>query len=554
MYFEKLTELDKKRIENYIDYNVGCLTSPLEEVLAPWDKAKSGYLSKIFGDKLIIKEHVSFEEGFSDISGKIYEMLWSDKRCNKFREAITDICYNEWYAKFNYGDPERNYYYFVTDHLFNEYTFYTNSISLRHYVENDKKYFDLPIKNKIFRIQEGMKPMRVIAKIAQEYGVGIVPDENGISDFEHFRRIHSQCLNTKTLCGELCLSIHPLDYMTMSDNNCGWDSCMSWTNDGEYKQGTVEMMNSPCVVVGYLASDTPYYWEYQYNTEDREEDECWNGKKWRCLFIVDKDFIINVKGYPYENDNLVKAAIAKLTELARWGNAKAVKYEYLDWSTHRRDKIPCVINGRDVAIDFATQAMYNDFGSCNHFIVLNPKDKGPIIDYRYLYSGVSECVRCGNTDSDEIGESQGEGELSCDRCVPKFYCDCCDERYDGDYYTTADGSKVCDYCWNNCTIESDLDGRTYLNENIREIILADRENEKFDSCLCESINVHRDNIGSCAWEDCFKISAPREKIVDTWGDVCYYVYPSDCTKEGLSLFDINSEEELKNYMCSDEHS
>ena len=49
MYFEKLTELDKRRIENYIDYNVGCLTSPLEEVLAPWDKAKSEYLSKIFG-------------------------------------------------------------------------------------------------------------------------------------------------------------------------------------------------------------------------------------------------------------------------------------------------------------------------------------------------------------------------------------------------------------------------------------------------------------------------------------------------------------------------
>ena len=496
MYFEKLTELDKRRIENYIEYNVGNLTSPLEEILAPWDEAKSQYLSKIFGDKLIIKEHISFEEGYSDISEKLYEMLWADERCKKFHNEISDIYYKEWYEKFTYKDLERDYYYFVSDLLFNEYTFYTNAVSIRKYAKDGKKYFDLPIKDKIYRIQENMKPMRIISKIAQEYGIGMTPDENGVSDFEYFRRAHSRCLNTKTLSGELCLSIHPLDYMTMSDNHCGWDSCMSWTGDGEYKQGTVEMMNSPCVVVGYLASNYPYCWKHWSNTENRKE-ECWNSKKWRCLFIVDEDFIINVKGYPYENDNLIKAAIAKLTELAGWGNTKSVKYEYFDWSAHRQDKTPCIINGRDIAIDFATQAMYNDFGSCNHFIALNPKDKEPIINYNYLYSGVSECVRCGNTDPDEIGESQGEGALYCDSCDPKFYCECCDDYYTGDnYHTTAEGSKICDYCWDNCTTESDLDGKTYLNGNIAEIVLANQENEKFDAFMCEAINVYTDNIGS----------------------------------------------------------
>lgn len=552
MYFEKLTELDKRRIENYIEYNVGYLTSPLEEILAPWDEAKSKYLSKIFGDKLIIKEQIFFEEGFSDISDKIYEMIWSDKRCEKFREEISNIYYEEWYKNFSYNSPERHYYCFVASHLFNEYTFYTNAVSISNYAEKGKKYFDLPIKNKIYRIQENMKPMRIISKIAQEYGIGMIPDENGVSDFEYFRRMHSRCLNTKILSGELCLSIHPLDYMTMSDNNCGWDSCMSWVNNGEYKQGTVEMMNSPCVVVGYLARNTPYCWGC---SDDREEEKCWNNKKWRCLFIVDKDFIINVKGYPYENDNLVKAAIAKLTELAGWGNTKSVKYEYFDLDTHKRDRIPCVINGRDIAIDFATQAMYNDFGSCNHFIVLNPKGEGAIINYSYLYSGVSECVRCGNTDPDEIGESQGEEALSCNSCEPKFYCECCDDHCDGDdYYTTADGFKICNYCWNNCTTESLLDGKTYLNKNITEIILADRENEMFDSYACEVIDVHTNGIDSCVWKNYFTIERPREKVINKWGTIGYYVYPSDCTKEGLSLFGINSEDELKDYMCSDEHS
>ena len=38
----------------------------------------------------------------------------------------------------------------------------------------------------------------------------------------------------------------------MSDNNSGWESCMSWRNNGCYRRGTVEMMNSPYVIVAYL--------------------------------------------------------------------------------------------------------------------------------------------------------------------------------------------------------------------------------------------------------------------------------------------------------------
>ena len=80
--------------------------------------------------------------------------------------------------------------------------------------------------------------------------------------FEQMRIKHSQILNKKRLKGTLCLSIHPLDYITISDNNCDWDSCMTWTGDdcpGEYRLGTLEMMNSPSVVVAYLDSKEPYH-------------------------------------------------------------------------------------------------------------------------------------------------------------------------------------------------------------------------------------------------------------------------------------------------------
>ena len=50
---------------------------------------------------------------------------------------------------------------------------------------------------------------------------------------------------------------------------------------------------------------------------------------------------------------------------------------------------------KEIAIDFRTQAMYNDFGH-NHFIALNPKENKSIINYSYNYSGHSMCVWCGS--------------------------------------------------------------------------------------------------------------------------------------------------------------
>ena len=309
-----------------------------------------------------------------------------------------------------WNNPDKKIWYAIA-HLFSRVVLAQNKVDYTG---------TIPIKDINYKIQEGAKPMRIITKIANAYGIGLIPDENGVSDLEYFRRVHSQVLNNKTLYGDLCLSIHPLDYMTMSDNDCGWESCMSWENDGEYKQGTVEMMNSPCVVVGYLTSSSSYKFGCDINDE-------WNSKKWRCLFIVDKDFIINIKGYPYENSNLVKASIIELAKLAGWGEIEPLKYEYYEkYTEYRYKKMPCSIGGRAVAIDFCTQAMYNDFGN-GHYIALNPHETKDIIEFHYNYSGVSECVWCGNTDEDQIGMNYNTGALCCSNCDESYYCDCCDD-------------------------------------------------------------------------------------------------------------------------------
>ena len=532
MYFERLSELDKSRIENYIKAYAQHSTSekmaPLQDILKPWDEAKSGYLSTIFKDNLIITKPIQFQEGETELLDKVEDMLYADYRCDQFMDEIKNI-YRR-YRDLEWNNPDKKIWYAIS-HLFSTIVLAQNKVDYTG---------TIPIKDINYKIQEGAKPMRIITKIANAYGIGLIPDENGVSDLEYFRRVHSQVLNNKMLYGDLCLSIHPLDYMTMSDNDCGWESCMSWENDGEYKQGTVEMMNSPCVVVGYLTSSSSYKFGCDINDE-------WNSKKWRCLFIVDKDFIINIKGYPYENSNLVKASIIELAKLAGWGEIEPLKYEYYEkYTEYRYKKMPCSIGGRAVAIDFCTQAMYNDFGN-GHYIALNPYETKDIIEFHYNDSGVSECVWCGNTDEDQIGMNYNTGALCCSNCDETYYCDCCDDALHGSdsYYTTAEGCKVCEYCWEERTERDITNDSYYLRENMENIRLNYR-NGKYEGYTYD-FYIYPDNINSNRWNELFKIAEPREECVGIYKTVIYYVLPQDCTREALELIGLD-QDEIEGYL------
>ena len=557
MVFNLLTDSDKNKIETYRNAYASAWDrkerkASIEHLLRHWNEAKSKYLESIFGDQLIITKPIKFNEDKHDLWSKMSDLVYHDPRVNKFYNAITQA-YRKLAADLPWRSIESQSYSFVAA-LFNEITLTENKVQDSRFDYN-KHTFDLQIGGEIFKVQKGSKPMRIISKIANAYKIGIEPDEEGISDFEYFRLKHSLALNQKVLSGDLCLSIHPLDYMTMSDNDEGWDSCMSWENDGEYKQGTVEMMNSPCVVVGYLASEHNTIGWWGSNGEE------WNSKKWRSLFIVDKDFIINVHSYPYDNNNLVKEAIKEIAKLAGWGEVEPQPYMYLEkWEEHRSKKIPVLINNRAIAIDFCTQAMYNDFG-CNHYIALNPNETKSIIDYHYNYSGHSMCMWCGGTqDEVSIGSYEGERYLTCSECADNFECSWCGERVSSDnVYTTAEGDHICQYCWEEHTDKDIISEETYMVDNMHEIYLArtnnDDEVNKDHLNDCEMKNFYMANVGTEDWYKICKIDKPRHKIVyssEYYDDERYYLLPCDITEEGMRAFDLWDEVDLKDYMGQNE--
>lgn len=546
MVFDLLTLEDKQKILSYRDeyaYSSHGQACDIETLLTPWNNAKSGYLHKLFGDNLIIKRPVEFKEDIQQIAEHMDELLYSENRICKFISQIKEVYYNRARST-GWDSSEHDQKCFIND-LFNSWHLAKNKVNESWFTE--KNTFDLPIGDTIYKVQKGMKPIRIITKIATTYGIGTTPDEDGVTDLEYFRRKHSLGLNQKTLKGDLCLSIHPLDYMTMSDNEEGWESCMNWRDDGEYKQGTIEMMNSPCVVVGYLASEhNKLYWN----------DEEWNSKKWRSLFIVDPRFIINVHSYPYDNNNLVKAAIAELADMAGWGKIEAPKYEYIEkWEEHCKNKIPVVINNRNIAIDFRTQAMYNDFG-WGHYIALDPNSTEDIIDHEYYYSGLSECVWCGTTDDRVVGKANDPSALHCITCGCRIICQWCEETtYEA--YTTADGIKLCEDCWDNHTTEDILTGDYYSEDNdgLTTIYLSTKRNEfKYTPGYTQSVVIHSDNFGTDKWYDCFTITEPiHTTITNKYGytQECDYILIENCKPAGLELFGIYDEDDIKEYLSED---
>lgn len=434
------------------------------EILKPWAKAKEP-LYHMFGDKLIVEKEVQFDVATEVIEANLRKMIKDRQNIFNIRNEETIQKAYHFYVKFCEAFHDESLTWREYNSIENLISFYT--LARNKYSYNDCVIFDI-------KFQCGTKPMKLIEKVARHYGI---LDEG----FEEFRLIHSLGLNNKKSKGVLCLSIHPLDYMTMSDNESGWASCMSWRNDGCYRQGTVEMMNSPTVVVGYLKTVEPVH--YCGTTE-------WNNKKWRQLFIVDEDIITGVKQYPTAHDDLRDACLDMLRDFAgaeKYSDEKVILPEHEEF--HRFNyKENGVEKSKRIYFGFETDYMYNDFGSVSDlpiYLGLNVEDD----DRTWVnYSGQCQCMCCGSTTNGLHSDT-----LLCDYCYEEeepTYCQHCGDRlYNEDDMYYLDGEYYCYHCFcerrryviNDCE-EHDKSScvkfKVYDPESGYVYNLADGENEK----------------------------------------------------------------------------
>ena len=108
----------------------------------------------------------------------------------------------------------------------------------------------------------------------------------------------SRFIQENKIEGYLYLSVHPLDFLTISENNEEWSSCHSL--DGDYRAGNLSYMVDQTTIIAYLADDK------MEHLRCLPTDMTWNSKKWRML--IHTDGIHNIyynRQYPYESEALL---------------------------------------------------------------------------------------------------------------------------------------------------------------------------------------------------------------------------------------------------------
>lgn len=529
MLFEKLTKEDIERIDSYRHTFVGdCHHSraDLSEILKYWNKDKA-WMEPYFGDSLIKEIPIEYKEEEDELMKKVSDFLWRSK--DEYKEFIRQL--QHLYPYPPYGLDHDAWHEAYEKHEAMGYitctsSFVDNKVNL--HSSKNSITFTLP-NGEEYKVQNGMKTMKVLKKFAEVLE---------FKEFEEFRNAHSCCLQSKSLTGNLCLSIHPLDFMTMSDNECDWSSCMSWRDMGEYRLGTVEMMNSPVVICAYLKSKgEPLAW---VNSDKTYE---WNSKKWRCLFVVDRDKLcISIKSYPFYNSGLIKITMKEIAKLFNWGDKEPVAYDY---DKYHHEAI--VIDGQKVSLSMDTGAMYNDFGTTDHWIILGPTAKEHNLDDYFInYSGDANCMCCGSFVDYE------EDCADTLTCVGDYvYCSCCDERIsrwsDDWYWVEVEDERVCQYCAEEHAVWDTARGEYIWRDNAAELYLS-KSNDKVTAHEECRFTWFKENASTTEWKYYFhELTKPR---YDEEQGI-YYVYPKDCKTFGfqeLFNFDGDIEERLKEYM------
>ena len=161
-----------------------------------------------------------------------------------------------------------------------------------------------------------------------------------VKAFKHFESDPSQlrCLQDRAshiiqedkIEGYLTISVHPFDYLTLSENNHHWTSCHNL--NGDYCAGNLAYMVDRSTLVCYLSNNK------MESLPNCPEDFKWTSKKWRCLLYMsdNADMIFASRQYPFEHMPLLDLVLNQLLPKSNLiqGN------EWVDWQNTYIEKIP----------------------------------------------------------------------------------------------------------------------------------------------------------------------------------------------------------------------
>lgn len=333
-------------------YNTRLNYKMIELLMQKWEKNKKHIKSDLFGGQLIVSKKINIEPDDETIVN-----FW-----NEFKNFLL---------------------YHSTN---SEQKHIINSIEAQEFYNNK-------LLKTIGEHKKGMRLTKLINKLYQDKGVKVFLINK-----------YSMILQDLQISGKLCLSIHPLDYLTISENASNWTSCHSF--DGSYVAGNLSYMTDTSTVVAYLCSDK------LTQLSCLPDNIKWNNKKWRVLIHLNNnlDTVVINKQYPYFNNQLIK--ILKETYFKDWYIDKFDNHTAAKYTT------PYTVKMTNIGAD--ASLFYNDLKYSSQPFITYIMHKNQNIEQNNIMIG--NCVPCLNCGC-ELDITDG---LVCSYCNDDYtHCDEC---------------------------------------------------------------------------------------------------------------------------------
>ena len=166
-----------------------------------------------------------------------------------------------------------------------------NNEDLKDFISVNKEgFFDNTVIDTYFykdkKIPRGMKLVKAF-KYFEE-------NPRSLEDIQNYA---SRIIQEDKIEGTLCFSVHPLDFLSVSENTYNWRSCHAL--DGEYRAGNLSYMVDKSTFICYLRGadnqKLPHF----------PEDVLWNSKKWRMLLYMEDERrgLMAGRQYPFMTTN-----------------------------------------------------------------------------------------------------------------------------------------------------------------------------------------------------------------------------------------------------------
>lgn len=489
------SELIKGQLVKFFDVYSGNKVTDINPLFNKWEQKKQN-LMELFGGELIVETELSVSKSDSDIVDMVSSFI--DSHVGRYDLGLNEdgMSKGSFISRLLKTVP-------IDD-------IRKNSLSLPK-EEIVKKYEDFGWEKYVpTNYKQGMKLSRLLSSLCDDdkskdwWSL----NSRNVTYREYFNHHYSMLVQEVNSKGKLCLSIHPMDYLTMSLNKSDWRSCHR--PDGEYRAGCCSYMMDEVTIIAYIHSGKKV--DYKFGE--------WNNKSYRQVIYCDAENKTALFSKPYPRQN------KEIDTAIRWelGKLLVKNEESKKWKVSHRSK-----NIHDRFIDEGLH--YNDVDRGNSSIIfLESSDSSK----RMVIGGDVPCPVCGE------GTLERNESFSCDECQKDYYfCIHCDCRIDEDYddYQVIDGEYYCQSCVDDlfahcehCNEWVRNDDSVYI-EDVEEYWCNDCRDRHADQC---------DDCGRWFRNDISSLSA---------GDICHnclednYYYCEEC-EDYVANSDWNSEHDM----------